>query len=112
MCSEGNMSFDMSTYTDGILDVELAQVLAQGKGKLHGIDSSRTMIDASVKAIQDIGVDNSTFFGRCAPPEIHLQGDNGQWLTGRIVCDALDIANHSSLSKCSHALDPEAPQPP
>ena len=58
-------SFDIKS-TDGILDVEMAKVLAQGKGKLHGIDSSRAMIDASVKAIQDSGVDNSTFEGRCA----------------------------------------------
>ncbi|ROV91494.1 hypothetical protein VMCG_09459 [Cytospora schulzeri] len=61
---------------DGILDVDIAQVLAQGKGKLHGIDSSKAMIDASVKAIQDIG-----------------------WLIGRTVCDALNIINHSALTK-------------
>lgn len=51
----------------------MAKILAQGKGKLHGIDSSQAMIDASVKALKDIGVENSTFEGRCFPLKYDMQ---------------------------------------
>lgn len=50
----------------------MAKVLAQGTGRLHGIDSSKAMIDASTKAIHELGVDNSTFEGMCTPG-IHRQ---------------------------------------
>ncbi|KAK3335998.1 S-adenosyl-L-methionine-dependent methyltransferase [Cercophora scortea] len=42
---------------DGILDVQIAQILAHGQGRLHGIDSSGAMIEAArAKAAADAGV--------------------------------------------------------
>ncbi|KAK0617966.1 S-adenosyl-L-methionine-dependent methyltransferase [Bombardia bombarda] len=34
---------------DGVLDVELAHILSQGKGRVHGVDSSGAMIEAAKK---------------------------------------------------------------
>lgn len=32
---------------DGVLDVQIAHILAQGTGRVHGIDSSKAMIEAA-----------------------------------------------------------------
>jgi hypothetical protein len=36
--------------TDGVLNVQFAQTLAKGKGKIHGVDASEAMIAAAEKA--------------------------------------------------------------
>ncbi|KAK2600391.1 hypothetical protein N8I77_009928 [Diaporthe amygdali] len=61
----------------GILDVEIGKTLAKGEGKLHGIDSSKAMIDAATKKLQEAGVGNFTLE----------------------VCDALDVLNHPTIPK-------------
>ena len=48
---------------DGIIDLQFADVLAQGAGRLHGIDSSVAMIEAAEKATNDAGIANATFEG-------------------------------------------------
>lgn len=35
---------------DGIINLQIAQTLATGKGRIHGVDSSEDMIKASKKA--------------------------------------------------------------
>jgi ubiquinone/menaquinone biosynthesis C-methylase UbiE len=51
----------MLVLADGILNLEFAKVLSQGKGSIHGIDSSASMIDASKKLCKDFP--NATFEG-------------------------------------------------
>lgn len=50
---------------DGIIELEIAPILAQGAGRVHGIDSSSNMIEAAKKAVavrQD-AADKCTFEG-------------------------------------------------
>ena len=46
---------------DGVLDLQIAQVLSKGKGSLHGVDSSHAMIAAADKAAKDAGLPNCVF---------------------------------------------------
>ncbi|OAA62827.1 methyltransferase type 11 [Niveomyces insectorum RCEF 264] len=46
---------------DGVLDLQFARVLAQGTGRLHGVDSSAAMITAAGKAAADAHFTNCTF---------------------------------------------------
>ena len=39
------------TYTDGILNIQIGQILSKGTGKIHGVDSSVEMIKSSKEAI-------------------------------------------------------------
>lgn len=39
------------TTTDGVLDIQIAKTLAAGTGKIHGIDSSASMISTSQAAV-------------------------------------------------------------
>ncbi|KAL2270971.1 hypothetical protein VTJ83DRAFT_342 [Remersonia thermophila] len=41
---------------DGVLDVEMAKVLARGAGRVHGIDSSAAMISAAQEAARKAGL--------------------------------------------------------
>ena len=55
---------------DGIIILQIAKILATGKGKIHGVDSSDAMIAASKKAA---AADSSiskfcTFEGSSSPP--------------------------------------------
>ncbi|KAJ9151795.1 S-adenosyl-L-methionine-dependent methyltransferase [Pleurostoma richardsiae] len=63
---------------DGVLDLEIAKVLGQGKGRLHGQDSSPSMIEAAKEAHKKIGVDFCTFevfdaLDLIAKPELQKQ---------------------------------------
>ncbi|KAK9802249.1 putative S-adenosyl-L-methionine-dependent methyltransferase [Seiridium cardinale] len=64
---------------DGILDFQMAEVLSKGNGKVHGTDSSPSMIEASKKSATENGASQCTFE----------------------VVDALEIANTPSLQKSS-----------
>lgn len=51
--------------TDGVLDIQIGQILAHGNGSLHGIDGSPAMIEASKKAVTEAELDKTcTFQGR------------------------------------------------
>ncbi|KAK6074083.1 methyltransferase [Seiridium cupressi] len=64
---------------DGILDFQIAEVLSKGNGKVHGTDSSPSMIEASKKSATQNGASQCTFE----------------------VIDALEIANTPSLQQSS-----------
>lgn len=55
---------------DGVLTVDIGKVLSQGKGSLHGIDSSPAMIQAADQIVGKDGLKNCTFEGRhpVSPP--------------------------------------------
>ena len=47
------------------MDIQIAQILSQGEGYLHGVDASAAMIKASKKSAQDAGVEKKcTFEGK------------------------------------------------
>ena len=46
---------------------EICQVLSQGMGRLHGIDSSPAMIKAAQKAHEEAGIKCATFEGKFKP---------------------------------------------
>ncbi|CAK7226767.1 hypothetical protein SCUCBS95973_006309 [Sporothrix curviconia] len=46
---------------DGVLDVQFAEILSKGTGRLHGVDSSPSMIETSIKSTEKAGFTNSTF---------------------------------------------------
>jgi len=41
---------------DGVLNIQFAQTLAKGKGRIHGVDASEAMISAAKKAASSDGV--------------------------------------------------------
>ncbi len=49
---------------DGILDLQIHDILAQGNGRIHGIDASPAMIEAATKAAKDAGASKCTFEGK------------------------------------------------
>lgn len=59
----------LTANTDGVLNLQFAQTLAKGKGKIHGVDASEAMIAASKKAAE--GDENArsvcTFEGQYPP---------------------------------------------
>ncbi|EFX03822.1 methyltransferase type 11 [Grosmannia clavigera kw1407] len=46
---------------DGVLDVSIGHILAQGHGSVHGIDSSLAMITSAETAVRTAGLSNCTF---------------------------------------------------
>ncbi|KAK7746101.1 hypothetical protein SLS62_009561 [Diatrype stigma] len=46
---------------DGVLDLQIHEVLAQGSGRIHGTDASPAMIEAASKAAKDAGASKCTF---------------------------------------------------
>lgn len=59
---------------------EICQVLAQGKGSLHGIDSSPAMIKAAQKAHEDAGIKCASFEGELElPPLSRLASGGDGW---------------------------------
>ncbi|KAI1074893.1 S-adenosyl-L-methionine-dependent methyltransferase [Whalleya microplaca] len=61
---------------DGILNLQIHEVLAQGNGSIHGIDSSPAMIEAATKAAESAGASKCTFEtldARALPQTPHLQ---------------------------------------
>lgn len=51
------------TGADGVLDLQMASILARGSGRVHGIDSSPRMIQAAEAAVQAAGTTRCTFQG-------------------------------------------------
>ncbi|KAK0657257.1 S-adenosyl-L-methionine-dependent methyltransferase [Cercophora newfieldiana] len=62
--SSPRYSTQQSTYhhPDGVLDLQIGQVLSQGSGTLHGIDGSPAMIEASKKATAETGLQGKCTF--------------------------------------------------
>lgn len=53
---------------DGVLNLDMARIVAQGSGRVHGIDSSPAMIAAATAAAESAGLANKcTFEGKTAP---------------------------------------------
>ncbi|CAK7269721.1 hypothetical protein SEPCBS57363_003745 [Sporothrix epigloea] len=46
---------------DGVLDLQFAEVLSKGTGRVHGVDSSPAMIAASIESSEKAGFTSSTF---------------------------------------------------
>jgi tRNA/tmRNA/rRNA uracil-C5-methylase (TrmA/RlmC/RlmD family) len=54
-------------HADGIINLQIAETLAKGTGRIHGVDSSAAMITASKKSVAaaDASIQNvCTFEGR------------------------------------------------
>ncbi|RYP34177.1 hypothetical protein DL767_004404 [Monosporascus sp. MG133] len=49
---------------DGVLDLQIHEILAQGNGRIHGTDSSPAMIEAASKAAESAGASKCTFEGK------------------------------------------------
>ena len=59
-------------YIDGVLDVQIAQILSQGIGRVHGIDSSKAMIEAAKeKCGGGAGSEKCSFEGMSLSPLFH-----------------------------------------
>ena len=57
------------TFPDGVLNVDFARILAQGTGRVHGIDSSAAMIAAAQASASSAGLaDKATFEGTPTSP--------------------------------------------
>jgi hypothetical protein len=79
------------THADGILDLQLHQVVSRGGGggSVHGIDASPAMIEAARKAARDAGVeDKCTFEGSLVNPTFFGWGPvmGPQAGTGGLTC--------------------------
>ncbi|OTA57512.1 methyltransferase domain-containing protein [Hypoxylon sp. EC38] len=46
---------------DGVVNLQIQEVLAQGSGSIHGIDASPTMIEAATQAANEAGASKCTF---------------------------------------------------
>jgi ubiquinone/menaquinone biosynthesis C-methylase UbiE len=54
---------------DGVLNLDMARIVARGSGHVHGIDSSPAMIAAAQAAVESAGLaDKCTFEGKIPPP--------------------------------------------
>jgi tRNA/tmRNA/rRNA uracil-C5-methylase (TrmA/RlmC/RlmD family) len=60
-------SLTVPHQTDGVLDLQIGQVLSRGTGSLHGIDSSPAMIAAADKAAADAGLGSKCSFQGYSP---------------------------------------------
>lgn len=58
----------LTRSADGVLTVDIGKVLSQGKGSLHGIDSSPSMIQAADQIVAKDGLKNCTFEGKHPVP--------------------------------------------
>ncbi|KAL2129524.1 hypothetical protein VTI74DRAFT_7652 [Chaetomium olivicolor] len=47
---------------DGVLNIQMAQIVAQGSGRVHGIDRSPAMIEAARASIESAGLSNKCTF--------------------------------------------------
>ncbi|KAK0734910.1 S-adenosyl-L-methionine-dependent methyltransferase [Lasiosphaeria miniovina] len=47
---------------DGVLDIEFAEIVSQGQGHLHGVDSSPALVQAAQKATREKGVEGKATF--------------------------------------------------
>ncbi|RYP13825.1 hypothetical protein DL765_006697 [Monosporascus sp. GIB2] len=56
---------------DGVLNLQIHGILAQGNGRIHGIDSSPAMIEAASKAAESAGASKCTFEGKYPPHSRH-----------------------------------------
>lgn len=64
----------LTLWQDGVIDVELAGILSQGSGSLHGVDSSPKMIEAARAAVGN--AENCTFEGKRNRPPLPEGGIN------------------------------------
>ena len=59
------MSRETTYSIDGVLNIQIAETLAKGKGRIHGIDSSTAMINTAKLDAEKAGVEKlCTFEGR------------------------------------------------
>ncbi|KJR81570.1 uncharacterized protein SPSK_00846 [Sporothrix schenckii 1099-18] len=91
---------------DGVLDLQFAEILSKGTGRLHGVDSSPSLIETSQKAVEAAGYTNSTFEGMWSHC-VKLSHASKQSLVShtantpprRLVYDANDIVDKPELQK-------------
>lgn len=50
--------------SDGVVNIQMQDVLAQGSGSIHGTDASPAMIEAANQAAKKAGASKCTFEGR------------------------------------------------
>lgn len=66
-CPKICLTLDLVNYLahldlDGVLNVEMAKIFANGTGRVHGIDSSPAMIEAAKVAAKAAGVEQKATF--------------------------------------------------
>ena len=61
----------LTAMKDGVLDVQIAEVLKQGSGTLLGIDNSPAMVAAAVKTVGPVAPGRLSFEGKMLPPFRH-----------------------------------------
>lgn len=55
----------LTFLSDGVLNIQIALILAKGTGRIHGVDSSVAMIETARKEAEKAGVSKiCTFEGR------------------------------------------------
>ncbi|KAI8964587.1 S-adenosyl-L-methionine-dependent methyltransferase [Daldinia sp. FL1419] len=57
----GDISLDSYPYSNGVVNIQLQEILAQGSGSIHGTDSSPAMIEAAKEAASKAGASKCTF---------------------------------------------------
>ena len=78
---------------DGILNLEFGKLLAQGKGSVHGVDSSAAMIQSAQELCKDMP--NCTFDGTDLLPCPALSSCSS--LSSNVVIDGTALASSKSL---------------
>ena len=52
-----------SQILDGVVNIQLQEILAQGSGSIHGTDASPAMIEAAIQAASKVNASKCTFEG-------------------------------------------------
>jgi hypothetical protein len=82
---------------DGVLNVEMAKILANGTGRVHGIDSSPAMIEAAKVAAKAAGVEQkATFEGTDRVPLL----PRSTYKPNSTICLTLTVSKSSTPSLC------------
>lgn len=76
----------------------MAEILAKGKGSLHGIDSSPSMIQSAAEIVKKTGATNCTFEGKGLSFQ-KIPSCNRQAEVNNAACDATELVNRPELQK-------------
>lgn len=96
---------------DGVLDIDIAKTLSQGKGSLHGIDSSPAMIQAADQAAAKDGLKNCTFEGKAAFPSFARVSFAGSTNHQLLPAPQSSTQPSSSISQSSSSRSSPRPSP-